>query len=230
MKPWIIYGAVIVVLGGFGTLLYQELGEQSRRKQDRQAFESRLQEMRREAPAPERFHGEAWKQLSEPVQSGLRSLGFTPATLHDSVRAGFSLKEVGGKSRSLSDFRGNWVLLNFWATWCPPCRLEMPSMQRLWSRFRERGLVVLAANLQEQPDRVRTFVRRFELSFPVLLDRSGGVADRYYVTGVPETWLIDPAGRPIARLTGAREWDTEAVFSLFSRLLEDDRDESKPTR
>jgi len=92
-------------------------------------------------------------------------------------------------------------------------------MQDLRDRFSDDGLTLLAVNLQEDAGRVRRFVRRYGLSFPVLLDRGGTVSRTYRVTGVPETWLIDPQGTPRARLEGPHRWNTAATRRLFRRLL-----------
>jgi len=108
----------------------------------------------------------------------------------------FALATPAGRTVKLSDFRGKTVVLNFWATWCPPCRAEMPDFQRTWEeRGADRGdLVVLAVNLQEAPGPVEGFVREFGLTFPIAMDRTGEVMQHYGLRGLPGTFFIDRGG------------------------------------
>ena len=107
----------------------------------------------------------------------------------------FTLLSAEGERVALSDFRGKTVVLNFWATWCPPCRAEMPELQAVWE---ERGegedLVVLAVDVGERADEVMAFVENFGLTFPVALDVDGSVADHYGLPGLPSTFFIDAEG------------------------------------
>lgn len=114
----------------------------------------------------------------------------------------FSLQSLEGKSVSLSQFRGKTVLLNFWATWCPPCRAEMPDMQRV-AQDHPDDLVVLAVDLQEAPEPVASFVKQFGLSFPILLDTRGDVSQMYGVQSLPSSFFIDPLGRVASFNIGA---------------------------
>jgi len=107
----------------------------------------------------------------------------------------FALLTPEGGRLVLSDFRGKTVVLNFWATWCPPCRAEMPELQAAWEeRQSSEDFVVLAVNLDETPFEVNRFFEDFGLTFPVVLDVGGSVADHYGVRGLPATFFIDPAG------------------------------------
>lgn len=107
----------------------------------------------------------------------------------------FTLTTPGGEPVALSDFRGKTVVLNFWATWCPPCRAEMPELQQVWEERGEgRDLVVLAVDVEESADAVTDFVENFGLTFPVALDADGSVADRYGLPGLPSTFFIDAEG------------------------------------
>ena len=111
----------------------------------------------------------------------------------------FRLRSVDGVDLQLSDLRGDYVLLNFWATWCGPCRDETPDLQALFQTARREtgqgGLIVVGVNQQEEPDTVRTFTTEFGVTYPVVLDRAGEVSDAYRVgRGLPMTFLIDPAG------------------------------------
>ncbi|MSQ27190.1 MAG: TlpA family protein disulfide reductase [Dehalococcoidia bacterium] len=106
----------------------------------------------------------------------------------------FTLQSLEGKPVSLSDYRGKTVLVNFWATWCPPCRSEMPDMQRL-AQDHPDDLVVLAVDLQEAPDPIASFAKQFGLTFPILLDTRGDVSQAFGVQSLPSSFFIDPQGR-----------------------------------
>ena len=113
------------------------------------------------------------------------------------------LPGLGGQNFSLSSRRGEPVLINFWATWCPPCRGEMPYIQGIYEGWVDRGLVVLAVNLGESSSVVEDFMRSNDLSFTVLLDTTRGVAQRYSITGIPTTFFIDKDGIIQDKLIGA---------------------------
>ena len=121
----------------------------------------------------------------------------------------FSLQDMDGEDYRLSDFRGKVVLLNFWATWCPPCRREMPSMQRLYLKYRARGLAVVAVNQWEDPDLVFEFAGRLSLepTFPILFDRESRIAEQFDVKGLPTTYLLDRDGSIRFRAIGGREFE-----------------------
>ncbi len=131
----------------------------------------------------------------------------------------FTLKDLTGRTVRLADFRGKVVFLNFFATWCVPCRAEMPAMERLHRNFKDKGLVILAVDIQESARTVRPFVRDLKLSFPALLDEDGSVAYMYAVRPVPATYLISRDGRIVWRAFGPREWDTADSRQYFSQLL-----------
>lgn len=106
----------------------------------------------------------------------------------------FELSSLDGQVVSLSDFRGKPVFLNFWATWCGPCRFEMPFIQEMYEGLSSEGLVVLAVNLREDPARVREFVATFGFTFPVLLAADPEVPLAYNIRGIPATFFIDENG------------------------------------
>ena len=106
----------------------------------------------------------------------------------------FRLTDIDGESISLSDFRGKPVLINFWATWCSPCRFEMPYIQEVYDEWSGQGLVVLAVDIGESPSQVEKFIQAYNLSFPVLLDVAGKVAEQYNVRYIPMTYFIDGSG------------------------------------
>ena len=133
----------------------------------------------------------------------------------------FELQDLSGATRRLSDFRGKVVFLNFWATWCGPCRFEMPSMEKLYRRLKDEGLEILAVNLQEDRSSVEQFVDEYGLSFPVLLDTTGRIGATYGARSIPTTYIVDREGFVIAGTIGTREWDTEEYTRFFEKLLAD---------
>jgi len=131
----------------------------------------------------------------------------------------FTLKTLKGGTVSLKDYRGRLIFLNFWATWCGPCRAEMPSMQRLWEEFKEEDFVILAINIQEESKLVSSFMNERGLSFPVLLDEKGKVARSYGIRGIPTTFFLNPEGEIIGKAVGARDWASKESFQLIEELL-----------
>lgn len=132
----------------------------------------------------------------------------------------FQVRTPDDRTLRLSDFKGKVVFLNFWATWCEPCREEMPSMERLHRAYKDRGLVVLAISLDSQgASVVNPFVKQFKLTFPVGLDPKMAVREKYGVWAVPSTFIIDRAGKRALFANGAREWDGKAAHALFDSLL-----------
>lgn len=106
----------------------------------------------------------------------------------------FELETLDGGSLRLSDLRGKGVVVNLWATWCAPCRKEMPQFVAAYDRYKEQGLEILAVNVQESPSIIRPFTDDFGVDFPVLLDRRGSVSDEYRMLGLPSTYFIDRDG------------------------------------
>jgi peroxiredoxin len=135
------------------------------------------------------------------------------------VAPDFTLKTLDGSTVSLSQFRGKVVFLNFWASWCPPCRAEMPSMERLHEVFADRGLVMLAVNVEQDQRSVQGFLDKHPHTFPVLFDPEGQAQDLYQVFRFPETFLIDKEGKIVERFLGARDWSSVDFLKLFDSLL-----------
>lgn len=131
----------------------------------------------------------------------------------------FDLKDIDGNRHHLSDYRGKVVIVNFWATWCPPCRFELPSMEKLWQATRDKGVVILAVNLGENEDTIFTFTSDYPVSFPLLMDLDSSVTKEYSVLGIPTSFVIDPNGRIIYRVVGTREWDDEQVSDVLLGLV-----------
>ena len=139
--------------------------------------------------------------------------------INQGAAADFALRDVSGATVTLSGYQGNLVFLNFWATWCGPCREEMPSMERLYRQIGGRGLVMLAVNEKESVAQVATFMRSHGLSFPALLDVDGKVSSAYRVWGLPTTYLIDGSGRIIGMKSGPRDWASREVVDAVRRLV-----------
>jgi thiol-disulfide isomerase/thioredoxin len=135
----------------------------------------------------------------------------------------FQLDDMDGDSHDLQEYAGKVILLNFWATWCPPCRREMPSMERLYQQLQAEGFVVVAINQFEDPDHVFAFTGQLSLdpTFPILFDSDSRVAESYNVKGLPSTYLIDRQGRVRYRAIGGREFDHPDVVALIRGLLDE---------
>jgi peroxiredoxin len=132
----------------------------------------------------------------------------------------FRLASLTGGEISLAGLRGRLVLLNFWATWCEPCRREMPGLEALWRRYRDRGLTVLAINEDNDGGaRAAHFVARHELTYPVLLDRDGVVGRSYRARALPMSYLVGADGNMLAAVAGARDWDAGAAGALIEQHL-----------
>lgn len=132
----------------------------------------------------------------------------------------FETVDMEGNSLYFNEFRGKVVLLNFWATWCGPCKKEMVPLEVLYQRFRERGFVVLGVSLDQGGVQVvKSFVEKRGLTFPVVIDTSGKAKSIYHVTSLPTTFLIDQDGRIIGKSLGPRDWASEAAFALVESLL-----------
>lgn len=151
---------------------------------------------------------------SEP---NLGSLGFqTPK--EDLQAIDFNLKDLTGRPSSLSAYKGKVVLLNFWATWCGPCRAEIPSMEQLYTELKDEGFTIVAVNSQEPLEQVSAFVDDMGMSFPVLLDSTGRVGAAYGVRAIPTTYIIDPQGAIRGRMVGTRDWYSPEIISAAREL------------
>jgi len=132
----------------------------------------------------------------------------------------FTLEKLGGGSGSLADYRGKVVVLHFWATWCVPCRHEMPSMEKVWLKYRRKGLIILGVSANRGNQRlVRDYVRKTGVTFPILLDPEGTVRNMYEVTGFPFTYIIGKDGKFIGKKIGETDWSSPALAEFLERLL-----------
>ena len=128
-----------------------------------------------------------------------------------------------GETVSLRErYRGKVTLVNIWATWCVPCRVEMPAMQQLYDSLAPRGFAIAAVSIDEgSPEDVLAFGRELDLSFDLLQDRSTKIQQMYQTTGVPESFLLDRHGVIVKRIIGAHDWNSPANRALVERLLDE---------
>jgi peroxiredoxin len=131
----------------------------------------------------------------------------------------FNLRDSNGGLASLAGYRGNLLLLNFWATWCGPCSEEMPSMEQLSRNFGGQGFAVVAVNQKENAALVNKFMKTHGLNFAIPLDTDGRVAASYRVYGIPVTYLIDGNGQAIGMKSGPRDWAAREVIDAFRKLI-----------
>ncbi|MCF6198013.1 MAG: TlpA family protein disulfide reductase [Hyphomicrobiaceae bacterium] len=132
----------------------------------------------------------------------------------------FELPDLDGNKLKLSDFKGHIVIVNFWATWCPPCREEIPSMQRAWTILKKKNVVMLAVHVGGNEDKVWSFLTDFEIDFPVLMDKSSKISRQWRVVGLPSTLIIDPQGRIALGAIGGRKWDDPSIIASIMKLAE----------
>ncbi len=135
----------------------------------------------------------------------------------------FTLPDVQGNLVRLSDLRGQPVLINIWATWCSPCRAEMPSINALYQDYQAKGLAIVAiATDQEGKPIVAPFLQAYRLTFPVLLDPQNMLGAQLQVAGLPTSYLLDKRGRIVGFESGARDWNSRQIRHLLDQLLAED--------
>ena len=132
----------------------------------------------------------------------------------------FSLESLDGVSAKLSDLHGKVVFLNFWATWCGPCRAEVGEIDSLYKALKDENFTVLAVDIREDRDSVRSFMEKYKVNFPVYIDTTGEVAMQYSVKGIPTTFIVDPQGKIVGRALGPREWGSRESIALMRSLMQ----------
>jgi len=152
-----------------------------------------------------------------PLTIGADAPDFQAVTL--SPRA--MTTEAAGVEKGVDDYAGEVVLLNIWATWCGPCRIEMPSMERLQQRLGPKGLRIVAVSVDDpgMEAKINAFADELSLSFELLYDAPGRIRQQYQTTGVPETFIIGRDGTIRRRIIGADDWSSEANVAFLERLL-----------
>ena len=154
-----------------------------------------------------------------PHRALIEAAGFS--AVEPEAAPAFTLNDAQGKPAALQDQRGKVILVNFWATWCPPCIHEMPMMDTLHLSQQKRPFSIWAVNMQETQEDVATFLRSRNFHFPVLLDIDGEAAGKFRLKGLPSTYLIDCAGNLIGSITGALQWTDSAMQTLLDALFQD---------
>lgn len=132
----------------------------------------------------------------------------------------FTLSNLGGEKVSLKDFRGRLLMLNFWASWCLPCRDEMPAMERLYQKYKDRDFVILGVNLKDDKKSAVAFVKELKITFPIVFDPDGEAGLLYGAWGLPTTYLIDANGIALARAWGPADWYSLGAGKLIEALLD----------
>jgi len=140
---------------------------------------------------------------------------------HQPLAPPFRLPDLDGKLHRLGYYRGQVVMVSFWATWCPPCRTEMPAMEAAWKKLGDGNVIVLAINVGQNEAAVRRFLADHPVAFPVLLDQASHEVQAWPVRGLPTTYVVDTAGRLAYRAVGEREWDDPALLSIVRDLLKE---------
>jgi len=129
-----------------------------------------------------------------------------------------SLPNLDGQNISLASFKGKVVVVNFWATWCPPCRAEMPAMERAAKLMADDNVVILGVHVGGNEDKVWSFVTEYNLTFPIVLDKGGKVSRKWPTVGLPTTFVVDPGRRIAYQAIGGREWDDPVIMNKLRQL------------
>jgi thiol-disulfide isomerase/thioredoxin len=132
----------------------------------------------------------------------------------------FNLPDLEGRIHQLSDYQGQVVLVNFWATWCPPCRKEMPSLMRLDRELKEQGFTILAIDVGEERETIQSFLKQYSLNFPILMDPTTQWAKKWSVRGLPTTFLLDNNANILYQAQGGLEWDSPSIVKVIKTLLD----------
>lgn len=148
--------------------------------------------------------------------------GTSPLNSNNSINSkapDFTLKDLNGKTVSLSALRGKVVILNFWATWCPPCRAEMPSLNRLYHMFKPRGLEVVAVSTDRSINDIKDFLENHRVDFPILIDSDRSASKQYRVFSMPTTFLINKNGVIVEKFYGEYDWTEPETKGKIEKLL-----------
>ena len=128
------------------------------------------------------------------------------------------IADLNGTRHKLSDYRGKPVIVNFWATWCPPCRAELPSMNRAWAKVKDEGIIMLAVNVGESEETINQFNVEYPIDFTILLDQEGTYAPEWNISGMPTTFVVNADGLVVYKVVGTREWDNDEILDAIRAL------------
>ncbi|MCM3567759.1 redoxin domain-containing protein [Neobacillus mesonae] len=154
-------------------------------------------------------------EVSKPAQKKSAAIGFEEGN----KAPNFQLQSLEGKTVQLSELKGTKLILNFWASWCPPCKAEMPHMQEFYQEQKGKNIEILSVNLttaEKDPDGVQKFVKTYGLTFPVLLDSTGEIGDAYQAFTIPTSYFIDSNGIIVKKIIGPM--DKEMMTELMNRM------------
>lgn len=149
----------------------------------------------------------------------LRQRDPRPVSVSDAA-PDFRLSSLEQGSISLSDYRGRIVLVNFWATWCPPCVEETPGLEKFAEQMRGQGVTVIGVSVDEDTDALKKFVSQYHLSYPIALDFDRAVANRYGTFKFPETYILDRDGRVAEKIIGPSDWQDPRMISFVQNLIQ----------
>ena len=131
----------------------------------------------------------------------------------------FSALDLQGKTHTLADYKGGVLIVNFWATWCPPCVKEMPALQRTWEQLRGDGVQVLGFSMGDSAEDIERFLKIIPVGFPLLLDENMEQSQHWSLKGLPTTFIVDTTGQIVFTVLGEREWDNPAIIEQIRTLL-----------
>ncbi|WP_315792384.1 peroxiredoxin family protein [Paenibacillus sp. BIC5C1] len=147
---------------------------------------------------------------SEQAMEGIDDSSLIIGINQGNIAPDFELNSLDGKIFKLSDFRGQKVIVNMWATWCPPCRAEMPDMQKFYDKYADENTTVIAINMttsEKSVDRIPVFLDEFGITFPILLDKQNKIAEIYQVRALPTSYIIDSQGVIQQKVTGPMNYE-----------------------
>lgn len=165
----------------------------------------------------------AWAQGQAPAAINYKLVPNLQEVKDRPAAPDFTLPTPENKKISLKDFRGRLLLLNFWASWCQPCREEMPAMERLYQEYKGKGFAVLAVSVKDSRKDAIAFVKELKLTYAIALDPEGEVGLLYGAWGLPATYLIDRNGTVLARMWGPADWHSKGARELIASLLRSNR-------
>ncbi|MGI5090237.1 TlpA family protein disulfide reductase [Treponema sp. OMZ 305] len=189
-------------------------------KQTQSAASATMSDSEARKTASAAAQSSANQQTSTDPVAALSSLGFYVYDQPIDLPITAPIPALTGDPVKVSDFTGNITLLNFWATWCPPCRAEMPSIERLYKKMSGTNFRIVAVNAGEHRTQVSSFIEKNKYTFPIYLDESNAVSSIFAARGLPSTYLVNKEGKVIAARIGAMEYDQAELIKLLKELAD----------